>query len=107
MKSYTLSTQPSQLSEDRKKELLRKLFWDKNIEIEYILGLLSGGPERFSGDKANLYRRLLTTYDWHTLLKIIALDRLKHEALNETVISLLFPKELRKKYQYASKVLSE
>jgi len=100
-------TQHMKLTEDRKKELLSKLFWDKNIDIEYILELLDGGPERFPGDKANLYCRLLTTYDWYTLLKLISSDRLKHEALSETVITLLFPKELRKKYQYAKKVLSE
>lgn len=96
-----------ELSEDRKRELLNKVFWDKKIDIEYILELLHGGPERFPGDKTNLYIRLLTTYDWHTLLKLLSSDSLKNEALSESVVTLLFPKELKKKYQYARKVLSE
>jgi len=94
------------LSEDKKRELVNKLFWDRNVDIEYILKLLDGGPERFPGDKANLYCRLLTTYGWYTLLKLIPFDLLKDEALSETVIMRLFPNELRKKYQYARKVLS-
>jgi len=95
------------LSEDKKRELLHKLFWDKTIDIEYVLELLEGGPERFPGDKTNLYCRLLTTYGWYTLLKLIPLERLKCEALSEGVIKRLFPKELREKYQYAREVLSE
>jgi len=95
------------LSEDKKRELVNKLFWDKDIDIDYILKLLNGGHERSPGDKNDLYCRLLKTYDWYTLLKLISSDRLKHEALNEAVITMLFPKELRKKYQYARKVLSE
>jgi hypothetical protein len=93
-------------SEDKKRELLQKVFWDKDVDLEYILELLDGGPERFPGDKTNLYCRLLTTYGWYTILKLIPFERLKQEALNERVISLLFPRDLREKYQYARRVLS-
>lgn len=95
------------LSEDKKRELLYKLFWDKKIDLEYVLELLRGAPERSPGDKTNLYLRLLTTYDWYTLLKLLDPDSLKNEVLSESVVELLFPKELAKKYQYARKVLSE
>jgi predicted nucleotidyltransferase len=58
-------------------------------------------------DKPNLYGRLLTTYGWYRLLKLIPIKRLKEEALSETVIGRLFPNELRERYEYAGKVLSE
>ena len=96
-----------ELSEEKKRELIQKLFWDRDMDIEYILKLLEGGPEQFPEDRANLYRKLLTTYGWYRLLKLIPIKRLKEEALSETVISRLFPKELREKYEYARKVLSE
>jgi len=96
-----------EFTENRKRELLSKLYWDKKVDIQYILALLHRGPERFPGDKTHLYYRLLTTYDWYTLLKLLSFDSLKNEALNESVLKRLFPKELRKKYQYARKVLSE
>jgi hypothetical protein len=101
------STNPVGLSEGRKRELLHKLFWDKKIDLEYVLELLHGAPERSPGDKTNLYLRLLTTYDWYTLLKLLSPDRLKDEVLSESVVALLFPKGLGKKYQYARRVLSK
>jgi len=94
------------LSEEKKKILLSRVFWDKTTDIDYAVELLNGAPERFPGDRTNLYCRLLTTYDWYTLLNLITVDTLKHEALSESVVGLLFPKELRKKYEYARKVLS-
>ena len=93
-------------SEDKKRELLKKLFWDKDVDIDYILKLLEGGAEINPGDRVNLYYRLLTTYDWYTLLKLISIDRLKTEALSDVVTSRLFPDALREKYQYARRVLS-
>jgi hypothetical protein len=96
-----------EVSNEKKRELLQKLFWDRDTDIEYIVELLAGGPEKFPEDKANLYGRLLTTYGWYRLLKLIPKERLKEEALSETVIGRLFPKELRERYEYARKVLSE
>jgi hypothetical protein len=96
-----------EVSYEKKRELLQKLFWDRDTDAEYILELLDGGPERFPEDKANLYGRLLTTYGWYRLLKLIPIKRLKEEALSETVIGRLFPKELQERYEYARKVLSE
>ena len=95
-----------EFSKDKKRELLVKAFWDKNVDIEYILNLLEGGAESVPGDRINLYHRLLTTYDWYTLLKLIPIDRLKNEALSEAVLNHLFPDELRKKYKYAQRILS-
>jgi hypothetical protein len=96
-----------ELSEERKRELLNKLFWDRKIDLKYVLELLQGAPERHPGDKTNLYLRLLTSYDWYTLLKLISPDSLKNEVLSESVVELLFPKELGNKYKYARKVLSK
>ena len=91
---------------DKKIELCKNLFWDRNIEPDYVLKLLEGGTERYPGEKINLYVRLLTTYDWYTLLKLIPVDQLKREVLSEGVVNHLFPPALRERYQYARRVLS-
>ncbi|HHE04496.1 MAG TPA: hypothetical protein ENL19_00375 [candidate division WOR-3 bacterium] len=90
-----------------KKQMLRKLFWDRNIDTGYMLSLLEGKPELIPGDKIDLYRRFLNSCDWYTLLNLFSVDILKDEILDEKVISRLFPKELREKYRYAKKILSE
>ena len=93
-------------SEQKKKELLQKVFWDKTADTDYALELLKSGAEHFQGDRADLYRRLLMTYDWYTLLDLIPREQLEQEVFTETVITRLFPKELRDKYRYARHVLS-
>jgi hypothetical protein len=95
------------VSQEKKKELLSRIFWDKTTDVDYAMELLNGAPERFPEDRTNLYCRLLTTYDWYTLLNLITVERLKQEALSESVVGRLFPKELREKYRYAREVLSD
>ncbi len=90
-----------------KKRMMKKLFWDRNIEVEYVFQLIDGEPELIQGDRIDLYRRFLTSYDWYTLLKQFSLAKLKDEILDEKVISRLFPKDLRDRYRYARKILSE
>ena len=77
-----------------KKEILTKLFWDRNVDIAYMLSLLEGKPERIPGDRIDLYRRFLTSHDWYTLLNLFSVATLKDEILDEKVIRRLFPKEL-------------
>ena len=95
-----------EIPRDKKKELLGKLFWDRQVGVDYILDLLEGGSEKFTGDRITVYCKLLMTYDWYTLLKLIPLDRLIKEALSDRVIECLYPAELKKKYKYAQKMLS-
>jgi len=90
-----------------KKRILKKLFWDRNVDMDYMLELLEGKPERISGDIIDLYRRFLTSCDWYVLLKLFPLSTLKDELLDEKVLCRLFPKELRVRYRYARKILSE
>ena len=90
-----------------KKEILKKLFWDRNVDINYMVSLLEGKPEFIPGDRIDLYRRFLTSHDWYTLLNLFSLTILKDEILDEKVICRLFPKDLRNRYRYARKILSE
>jgi len=55
-------------------------------------------------DRVNLFRRLLTTYDWYTLLAMIPPDRLP-EALSDAVLDRLYPKSLKERYRYARRIL--
>nr|NJM02519.1 hypothetical protein [Desulfobacula sp.] len=86
-----------------KKRILQKLFWDRIIDPDYLLGLMEGMPERIPGEKTDLYRRLLTSCDWYTLLQIFSIQTLKDEILKEEVIVRVFPEELKNRYRYARK----
>lgn len=96
-----------QLSKEEKEELLSKLYWDMDVKPGHLYRLLHE-EVRESGniDKTNLYCRLLTTYDWYTLMKLIPASKIK-EALSDAVINRLYPKDLRNRFLYAREVLSK
>ena len=95
------------LSKNEKIEMLSKLYWDMDVEPEQLYRMLDGETEAIEYiDRSDLYARLLSTYDWYTLLKLVPTKNLKH-ALSDQVISRLYPKELKDRYLYAREVLSK
>ena len=84
---------------------LKALYWDIDVDPDELSLLLTGKIERIGRiDRIHLYRRLLMTYDWYTLLTIIPQDRLQ-EALSKPVIEHLYPESLKNRYLYAKRVL--
>ena len=95
-----------QLTEREKKKLLSKVYWDMSVDPEELFQVLQGeATEPENIDKTAIYRRLLTTYDWYTLLRLIPEKQLA-EVLSDQVIDRLYPKTLRKRFLYARQVLS-
>ena len=96
-----------QLTQKEKKRLLVQAFWDQKVEGEALLSVISAPHSRALSrgpDRIQVFVRLLSTYDWYTLLKLIPKSALA-EALSEEVLTRLYPKELRENYEYARKRL--
>ena len=88
-----------------KKKLLLNAFWDRNIDENQLYDLITGKIKTLPFlDKKLIFARLLSTYDWYTLIKLIPIKMLK-ESLSDDVLERLYPKELKKKYKYARKIL--
>lgn len=87
------------------KTLIKKLYWDRHIDPDHIIGLFKDEPENFSGELEDLYRRVLNSCDWYTILKIFSLKKLKKDVLNEQIINRLFPIDLQERYRYARNIL--
>jgi len=87
------------------KDLIPKIYWDADVDPEQIHRLLRGEIDHVGHiDRVNLFRRLLMTYDWYTLLALIPPDRLR-EALSASVLDRLYPASLKDRYIYARSVL--
>ena len=87
------------------KEKLAALYWDADVPPEELCRLMRGEIDRIGHiDRINLYRRLLMTYDWYTLLALIPRDRLG-EALSAPVLEHLHPASLKDRYLYARNIL--
>lgn len=86
-------------------EKLTAIYWDMEVDPDQLSRLLRGDIEKVGHiDRVNLFRRLLATYDWYTLLALIPPDRLR-EALSDAVLEHLHPPSLRERYRYARHVL--
>jgi hypothetical protein len=88
------------------KKHLAKLYWDYAFDKTDLYRLLIGEVETVSHvHQDDLYYRILTTYDWYTILKIIPPGQLK-DALNDRILNKIRFKDLKARYQYARESLS-
>ena len=80
--------------------LLRSLMWDYNIAPEHCLEVLEGKREKAGHyTEATLFRKLLESYSWFTILSIIPSERILQLLTNKTIQSLRF-KSLKKRYEF-------
>ncbi|MBE0643869.1 MAG: hypothetical protein IH600_07290 [Bacteroidetes bacterium] len=87
-------------------EYIRRVLWDVHTDVEAVLRALDGrAPAPGTLDLVTVYAKLLKSYSWHTLLRLIPADRLK-EALDDDVLRRLWPASLRTRYEYARELLS-
>lgn len=96
-----------QLSASEKEKILSRLFWDVETNQIDVANLLEQKLQSI-GDihSQQFFIRLLTSCDWYTLLKLMPPATLR-KILTDPVLDKLFPKDLREKYIYARKVLSQ
>ena len=55
-------------------------------------------------DILNLYYRMLTTYDWYTILRIVPTDKLG-DLLSDPVLDRIRFKDLKEKFLYARQIV--
>jgi hypothetical protein len=84
---------------------MRSLMWDYNIPPEDCLEVLEGKREKAGHyTEATLFLKLLESYRWFTILKIIPPERIL-DLLSDNVISSLRFKSLSENYAFIRKEL--
>jgi len=74
--------------------------WDYNIPPEHCLEVLEGKREKAGHyTEANLFRKLLESYSWFTILSILQPERILHLLTDKTLQSLRF-KTLTTRYEF-------
>jgi len=93
------------LSEPEIKKMLARLYWDVKVQPDELYALLKGEIERIGHvDNLNLYHRMLTTFDWYTILRIVPSDKLG-DLLSDPVLDRIRFKDLKEKFLYAREIL--
>jgi hypothetical protein len=84
---------------------MRSLMWDYNIPPELCLEVLEGKRQMAGHYTAeSLFRKLIESYRWFTVLKILSPERI-HELLSDQLIASLRFKSLSEKYEFIRKKL--
>ena len=93
------------LTEPEIKKMLSRLYWDVKVEPDQLYGLLKGDIERIGHvDIHNLYYRILTTFDWYTILSIVPVDQLG-DLLSDPVLNRIRFSDLKEKFLYARQII--
>ena len=84
---------------------MRSLMWDYNIPPKHCLEVLEGKREKAGHyTESTLFRKLLESYRWFTIVKIIPPERIL-DLLTDNVISSLRFKSLSERYAFIRKEL--
>lgn len=93
------------LSEPEIKNMLSRLYWDVKVQPDQLHELLTGKIERIGHvDIVNLYYRMLMTYDWYTILRIVSTDKLV-DLLSDPVLDKIRFRDLKEKFLYARQTI--
>ncbi len=94
------------MQKERVAQMLRPILWDSVISVEEACLLLEGAKLQIRGVSVeDIYRKLLMSYSWYTLLEILGLPYIQEKMLQQSVIETLFPDSLRKRYRYVRSIL--
>ena len=86
-------------------QYLKPFLWDINLSEKELEKLFSGKKKMIRGiTSQNIYARLLSSYNWYTLLKIARKEKLR-EILTDDVIKRIKSRSLQQKYFYARSIL--
>lgn len=89
------------------KAILSKINWDTPLSDDELYRIFTGAESHIGGiDKKWVFLRILNTFNWYMVLKIIPEKELPF-LLSDEIINNLFPRQLRIKYQHVRSALFE
>lgn len=95
------------MSQEEINNILAKINWDTPYSLNDLYKVFTGEEKKIGSiDKNWIYSRLLNTYNWYTVLKIVPKKDLP-QLLSDEVINNLFPRQLRQKYRHVRSALFE
>jgi hypothetical protein len=87
-------------SREEKLKFMKSLMWDYNIPPEDCLDVLEGKKEMAGHyNEDTLFRKLLLSFPWFTILELIPFERIVFLMKQKTVQSL-WPKSMSAKYEF-------
>lgn len=95
------------MDKQQRQKILESIMWDYSITAVEMEKLLDGKIDKaghYTGEQ--LFAKMLTGLPWYTIIQLVPVEKVK-EMLTDKVIGVLWPKSIRKKYEYVRKRLQE
>lgn len=90
----------------QRNRLIKRLLWDYDLSVNEALSLLDGDKKEVRGVyPENIYLKILSSYNWYTILKIFSIEQIKFILSKENVINNIYPESLKEKYLYVRRIL--
>ena len=95
------------MEQQERNRLLKQIMWDYNIPVEDVEALLSGNKVKAGHySLETLFKKMLESYSWFTILQIFTPDEIK-SLLTDEVVNGLKSTSLRKKYNFVKQRLQQ
>jgi len=95
------------MDKQQRHKILESVMWDYSISAGEMEELLDGKIDKAGHyTRDQLFARMLTGLPWYTIIQLVPVEKVK-EMLTDKVIGALWPKSIRKKYEYVRKRLQE
>lgn len=95
------------MNESEVKKYLKMAFWDLVFEPDDLYELLTKKTDKLGSlNLEKLYIRLMETYSWYRILRIVPSNQI-YELFSDTVLSKLRSNHLRKRYEGLSTLLQK
>ncbi len=99
---------PCQLNKEYtmlKRILLKRVVWDYSVDADEFHAFLEGERKQFHHfTREMLYIRILERLSWYEILESLPISVIKR-MLNPETMSMLRSESMRRKYDYASRIL--
>jgi len=84
---------------------LKRIIWDYDVDADELCAFLAGEKKEFHHfTREMLYVRILERLSWYEILESLPISVIKR-MLNPETISMLRSESMRRKYDYAARIL--
>ena len=95
------------MDQQHRHKVLQSIMWDYSISAIDMEKLLNGKIEKAGHyTRQKLFAKMLTGLPWYTIIQLLPVENIK-EMLTDEVIRALWPKSVKKQYEYVRKRLQE
>ena len=95
------------MDKQQRHKILNSVMWDYSVSVSDMDELLNGKIDKAGHyTREKLFAKILIGLPWYTIIQLLPVENIK-EMLTDEVIGALWPRSVKKQYEYIRKRLQE